>query len=86
MSPSAIWDLRFAIAFNRKSAIANPQSSALLLLVFGVGADHAHDAFAAHDLAVLTNSLDARSHFHETPSALEKTRDAGGIHLYRRKI
>jgi hypothetical protein len=34
------------------------------LFVLGVFADHAHDAFAAHDLAVFTNPSDARSNFH----------------------
>jgi hypothetical protein len=40
-------------------------SSSLLLLVLGVRADHPNDAFAADDLAVFTDSLHARSHFHD---------------------
>jgi hypothetical protein len=36
----------------------------LLLFVLGVRADHAHDAFAAHDLAVLTDPSDAGAYFH----------------------
>jgi hypothetical protein len=36
----------------------------LFLLMLGVGADDAHDSFAAHDLAVLTNPSDAGSDFH----------------------
>jgi hypothetical protein len=36
----------------------------LALLVLGVLADHAHDAFAADDLAVLTDTFDAGSDFH----------------------
>jgi hypothetical protein len=64
-SPFAICDLQFAIGIqiaNRQSQIGNLLS--LLLLVLGVGADHAHDAFAADDLAVLTDSTNAGSDFH----------------------
>ena len=43
-----------------------PTSLALLLLVLRVRADHPHDAFAANDLTVLTNPLDAGSHFHDS--------------------
>jgi len=49
---------------NRESQIANRQLLALLLLVLRVAADHAHDAFAADDLAVFTDSTNARSDFH----------------------
>jgi hypothetical protein len=41
-------------------------SLSLLLFVFGVAANHAHDALAANDLAVLTNTPDARPHFHRS--------------------
>src|SRR4051794_38763069 len=36
----------------------------LLLLVLGVRADHAQDALAANDLAVLTNPSHAAAYFH----------------------
>ncbi len=36
----------------------------LLLLVLRVRADHPHDAFAADDLAVLTDPLHAATNFH----------------------
>jgi hypothetical protein len=42
--------------------------STLPLLVLGVGADHAHDVFAADDLAVLTDAADAAADFHGSPS------------------
>jgi len=42
--------------------------SALLLLVFRVGADHANDVLPPHDLAVFTDSTDARTYFHQSPS------------------
>jgi hypothetical protein len=38
--------------------------SALPLLVAGVLAQDAHDALAAHDLALVTNLLDAGSNLH----------------------
>jgi hypothetical protein len=44
-------------------AIAKP-FLALALLVARVGAEDAHDAFAAHDLAVLTNLFDRSSDLH----------------------
>src|SRR5437016_2132581 len=37
----------------------------LLLLVLGVRADHAHDALAANDLAVLTNPSHAGAYLHD---------------------
>jgi hypothetical protein len=40
-------------------------SLTLALLVAGVGANHVHFALAAHNLAVFTDSLDTRSHFHD---------------------
>jgi hypothetical protein len=43
------------------------EGSALALLVPRVGADHAHDAFAAHDLALLTHALDRRTNLHDQP-------------------
>ena len=42
----------------------------MALLVLGVGADHPDHAFAADDLAVLTDSLDAAADFHGSPSGL----------------
>ena len=36
----------------------------LPLLMFGIRADHPHAPFAADDLALLTNPLNRRSHFH----------------------
>jgi hypothetical protein len=33
--------------------------------MLNVGADHPHDAFAANDLAVFTNSADAAANFHD---------------------
>src|SRR4051812_34919908 len=43
-------------------------SLSLLLLVLRVGADDAHGAFAAHDLAVFTNPSDACSYLHDATS------------------
>ena len=45
-------------------ATSNQQLLSLLLFVLGVRADHAHDPFAAHDLAVLTDPSDAGAYFH----------------------
>src|SRR5208282_2057928 len=50
-------------------AIAKP-FLALALLVARVRAQDAHDAFAAHDLAVLTNLFNRRSNFHSFQSLL----------------
>jgi hypothetical protein len=44
-----------------------PAKLSLLLLVLYIGADHAHDTFAANDLAVFTDSTNACSDFHITP-------------------
>lgn len=41
-------------------------ASALPLLVARVLADHAHDTLSPHYLALLTNSLDRRSHLHRS--------------------
>src|SRR5450432_3242737 len=38
----------------------------LLLLVLHIRADHPHDAFAANDLAVFTDSSDACANFHDS--------------------
>src|SRR5437762_9241773 len=59
----------------------------LLLLVLGVRADHAHHAFAAHDLAVLTNPSDAGAYFHDCTLLTFTTQPAcaGGIRLYSLK-
>jgi hypothetical protein len=46
-------------------------SSALTLLVAGIGANHIDLALAAYDLAIFTDSLDARSHFHGFSIALD---------------
>src|SRR5687768_5768673 len=56
----------------------------LLLLVLRIAANHAHDAFAADDLAVFTNSTDAGSYLHDCTFArccLKNCR----IGLYSRK-
>src|SRR5262245_55143863 len=42
-----------------------PRLSALALLVARVGADHAHGALAADDLALATNTSDGCSNFHD---------------------
>src|SRR2546430_7499898 len=42
-------------------------TSTLTLLVPRVRADDVHDAAAAHDLAVLADLLDRRTHFHDWP-------------------
>jgi hypothetical protein len=70
----AICNLRFAIELNRKSQIANRQFLALFLLVFRVAADHAHDAFAADDLAVFTDSTNAGSYFHDCTFSTQTAR------------
>jgi hypothetical protein len=36
----------------------------LFLLMFGVRADHPHDAFSPDDLAVFADTPDAATHFH----------------------
>src|SRR5437870_2360174 len=49
-----------------ESAIQFPQLFLpLLLLVLGVGADHAQDPLAANDLAVLTDASHTAAHFHD---------------------
>jgi hypothetical protein len=50
--------------------LAESRYSALALFVAGVGANHIDLALAAHDLAIFTDSLDARSHFHGFSIAL----------------
>jgi hypothetical protein len=50
--------------------LAESPCSALTLFVAGIGANHVDLALAAHDLAIFTNSLDARSHFHGFSIAL----------------
>jgi hypothetical protein len=51
--------------------------------VLGVRADHAHDAFAAHDLAVLTDPSDAGAYFHgNTRSNLKLNRLAPGESVF----
>src|SRR5881397_82713 len=50
----------------------------LALFVFGVAANHPHRAFAADDLAVLTDAFDAGSNFHVyrlTGKVLRKIKD-----------
>jgi hypothetical protein len=47
---------------------------ALPLLVAGVFADHADDALTAHDLALVTDFLDARANFHFSSNPSEKVR------------
>jgi hypothetical protein len=71
-------------SINRKSAFGNRQFLALLLLVLGVCADHAHGALAADDLAVLTDSTDARSDLHDarSPSTGGKSAQKGRIDFY----
>src|SRR3712207_5235919 len=54
----------------------------LLLLVLGVRADDPHDAFAADDLAVLTDPPDAATYFHRC-SPLKPVADRR-IRLYSR--
>jgi hypothetical protein len=92
-SPFAICNLQFAIEgnSNRKLQIANRQSLALLLFMLGVAADHAHDAFAADDLAVFTDSTNAGSYFHDCTFSTQTARASsrglknGRIGLYSRK-
>src|SRR5829696_7325240 len=43
----------------------SPIASSLPLLVLLIGANHAHDAFAPDNLALVTHPLDRRSHLHD---------------------
>src|SRR5205085_170881 len=69
---SMIWRLRIADCGFKdssliKSAIHNPNSAIklpLALLVLGVRADHAHNALAVDDLAVVAHLLYRSSDFH----------------------
>src|SRR5688572_18881954 len=68
-------------AFVRKERLT------LLLLVFSVRADHAQDALAANDLAVLTDASHAAAHFHD--SILKRRSESGEsglISVIRRKF
>jgi hypothetical protein len=56
--------LRFPATVNQQPSTSNLFLS-LLLFMFGGRADHPHDAFAANDLAVFTDSSDACSHLHD---------------------
>jgi hypothetical protein len=49
---------------NKQQTTNNPPKSSLLLLMLGVRADHPHDPLAADDLAILTDSFNAASYFH----------------------
>jgi hypothetical protein len=62
----AICDLRLAATSNRKLQIANRKYLSLPLLMLGVAANHAYDALAPDDLAILTNPSDACSYLHDT--------------------
>jgi hypothetical protein len=63
--------LPVSVQLNIKFArLAATPCSALALFVAGVGANHIDLALAAHDLAIFTYSLDARSHFHGFSIAL----------------
>jgi hypothetical protein len=66
--------LVFRVAWTRSASGAAKQLGVasrrggltLFLLVLDVAADDAHDAFAADDLAVFTNTADAAANFHDT--------------------
>jgi hypothetical protein len=66
--------------------LAESPCSALTLFVAGVGANHIDLALAAHDLAIFTNSLDARSHFHGFSIALSDSFDLSSGVIVIRKI
>src|SRR4051812_10779484 len=48
----------------RRTSAAAKRELTLFLFVLCVGADHAHDAFATDDLAVLTDTTNGCSDFH----------------------
>jgi hypothetical protein len=55
------WRGRFGTAYRDRRL---PASSALPLLVAGIGANHEHDASTPDDLALLTHATNAGANFH----------------------
>src|SRR5688572_9735366 len=58
--------MRFSLGMSTPRRRGMAGLLALTLLVAGIGADDAHDAAAPHDLAVLADSADAGSDFHDS--------------------
>src|SRR5450432_1723406 len=68
----------------RAMVVPYRESSALSLLVTGVGTDHEHPSVAADDLALLTHWLDRRSYLHaDSPQISRKFSVESSARLWR---